>query len=124
MFLLDWCLESDDEKIEDKFMEDTPIFKDSSENNYNLCNKGPVFDKDDNITHRKITPPATPKLNDPPPSKSNGETNKFVPVKKKEQSTYNSTENNTKFNTIPNNEKTSKPKIIQTMDNTNSHVLL
>jgi hypothetical protein len=65
----DWCPKSDDEQIEEVFIEDTPVIKVVAQRNYNLCNKGPVLDtpspKEEQIPLRKITPPpAPPKPND------------------------------------------------------------
>jgi len=120
----DWCLESEDEKIEEIFVEDIPVIKVVAQKNYNLRNKGPILDKDDKIPLRKITPPpAAPKSNEPPASKASGKTNKILQTNTNELSTPSSTGNSTRLNAIPNNDKTSEPKTSQTMDNTNPHAL-
>jgi hypothetical protein len=59
MSFWDWCIDSDDEKIEEIFVEYTLIVK-VVPRDYNLCNKGPTSpissSKDANIPLRKITP--------------------------------------------------------------------
>jgi hypothetical protein len=73
MFLWDWCIDSDDEKIEEIFVENTPVVK-VVPRDYNLHNKGPVpntsSSQDANVPLRKITPPIpTPKPSIPTQNK-------------------------------------------------------
>jgi hypothetical protein len=88
----DWCPESDDEQIEEVFIEDTPVIKVVSQRNYNLCNKGPIpndtSSKEDKIPLRKITPPpAPPKPNDTTQGKTSRKTSKVVPTNTNKPST-------------------------------------
>jgi hypothetical protein len=57
----DWCVESDDEQIEEILVRDTQVVKVATPKGYNLRNKGPLSNppssKEDNIPLRKITPP-------------------------------------------------------------------
>jgi hypothetical protein len=59
----DWCIDSDDEQIEEIFVEYAPIVK-FVPKEYNLHNKGLVpitsSSKENNIPLRKITPPLLP----------------------------------------------------------------
>jgi hypothetical protein len=92
-------------------MEDKSVIKDATKKNYNLYNKGTFLNKDDNIPLRKITPLVAPKLNDPPPSKASGKTNKVVPMKTNEPSTSSSIGNNTILNIVPKKEKCLNQKL-------------
>jgi hypothetical protein len=62
MFLWDWCLDSDDEKVEEIFVGDTQIMK-VSPKDYNLHNKGVVSNTPlpykTSPSPRKISPPTT-----------------------------------------------------------------
>jgi len=66
----DWCPDSNDDKIEHIFVEDTPVTKDDTRRNYNICKKGQATNipssKYDKIPLRNISPAlSTQKPNEP-----------------------------------------------------------
>jgi hypothetical protein len=115
----DWCVESDDEQIEEILTGDTQVVKVIAPKGYNLCNKGPPSDppssKEENIPLRKITPPPVlPKQSNTVLEKTNNKTGKTV-VANKDKPSMSST--------IGNNEKVIQGKSGQAKDDSNLHAL-
>jgi hypothetical protein len=127
MPLWDWCIDSYDEKIEEVFVEYTPIVK-FVPKEYKLHRKGQIpiisCSKIGNIPLREITPPLpTSKPNVLTQGKLSGKSDKIVPANTSKTSTSNSVRNNTKLNTVVNNNKICQPKLNQTMNNPNMNDL-
>jgi hypothetical protein len=124
MFLWDWCIDSDDEQIEEVFIGDTPVIK-VAPKEYNLCNKGVVpntySSPRTNTALNKIIPPIpTLKPSTPTPITTNTKSNTPFSANNSKPSTFTLTMTSNKPNTPmaniqPNGSQpsatTSKPKM-------------
>jgi hypothetical protein len=115
----DWCVDLDDEQIEEILVGDTQVVKVIFPKGYNLCNKGPLSNslssKEDKIPLRKITPPPVlPKQSNTVQEKTNNKIDKTIVANKDKPSTSS---------TIGNNEKVNHDKSGQAKDDSNLHAL-
>jgi hypothetical protein len=114
MFLSYWCIDSNNEKIEEIFVENTSVVM-SSPRDYNLCNKGLVpnssSSQEGNIPLKNITPHIpTPKPSIPTYTKEKNKSNLSVTANTNKPSTSKSTRNNAESNTMAPNNKTCDSK--------------
>jgi hypothetical protein len=111
IFLWDWCIDSDDEKIEEFFVENTPAVK-VVPRYYNLHSKGPVpnifSSQDTSVPLGKIAPPiTTPKPSISTQTKGKNKFDMVILGNIDKPSTSNPTMNSVKYNTYVPNNKTS-----------------
>jgi hypothetical protein len=108
MSLWDWCIDSDDEKIEEVFIGDTPVIK-YSPRDYNLHNKGVVPNTSSSPKPTPLSgkspPITTSKPSTPAPTTASDKSNTIVSANNNKSSTSNPTANNTKPNNPTTNNK-------------------